>query len=210
MGARNTTKARKRPAQSRSQATVDALLTATACVLAERGFARTTTNRIAEVAGVNIGTLYRYFPSKDALLGALIDRELEPLARRLERAVEQTRGESLKTAVRQFFLAALEGHRLDPRVHRELLEQVGRSGRLERVVQIERQIGGLLDELVRSRLRPSLAGAAEVPSFFVWPAIEALVHAVLFRRPAELDIASATEAAVCFLLDGILGLGHDT
>src|SRR6185436_592878 len=65
---------RKRPKQARSQQTVDALLEATARVLGARGFEGATTNEIARVAGVSVGSLYQYFPSKEALVAALLEQ----------------------------------------------------------------------------------------------------------------------------------------
>ncbi len=68
--------ARKQPAQRRSHHTVDRILDAAAHVFAERGYTATTTNHVATEAGVSIGSLYQYFPNKDALLGALEERHL--------------------------------------------------------------------------------------------------------------------------------------
>ena len=65
---------RKRPVQRRSQATVDAILDAAAQVLRKKGYAKTTTNTIAERAGVSIGSLYEYFPNKDAVFAALQEK----------------------------------------------------------------------------------------------------------------------------------------
>jgi AcrR family transcriptional regulator len=65
---------RRAPNQRRARETVSVLLDATEIVLAERGFAATTTNRIAEVAGVSIGTLYHYFPNTEALVEAVVHR----------------------------------------------------------------------------------------------------------------------------------------
>ena len=59
---------RKLPRQDRSRATVDAILEAAARVLVKEGFERTTTNRVAEAAGVSVGSLYQYFPNKEAIL----------------------------------------------------------------------------------------------------------------------------------------------
>lgn len=67
---------RRRPVQARSRATVDFVLEAAARVFKREGFAATT-NRIAEAAGVSIGTLYEYFPHKQALLRALAERHVE-------------------------------------------------------------------------------------------------------------------------------------
>lgn len=65
---------KKRPAQGRSQATVVAVIEATAQLLAEEGYARLTTNHIAERAGVSIGSLYQYFPGKEAIVAQVAEK----------------------------------------------------------------------------------------------------------------------------------------
>jgi AcrR family transcriptional regulator len=60
--------------QARSQATVDVLVEATERELARVGYRKATTNRIAEVAGVSVGTLYHFFPTKEALIEAVVHR----------------------------------------------------------------------------------------------------------------------------------------
>ncbi|WP_245641408.1 TetR/AcrR family transcriptional regulator [Paraburkholderia bannensis] len=72
--------------QRRSTATVDAILEAAARILEHSGFAHYTTNAIAERAGVSVGSLYQYFPNRDALTAALIERESAPLLAALEQA----------------------------------------------------------------------------------------------------------------------------
>jgi hypothetical protein len=62
------TNPRKSALQKRSRVTVDALLEATARILIREGFDKASTNRIAEVAGVSVGSLYQYFPNKEALI----------------------------------------------------------------------------------------------------------------------------------------------
>ena len=62
---------RKRPRQDRSKATVDSILDATARVLVRHGFDGLTSNAVAEIAGCSIGSLYQYFPNKEALVAAL-------------------------------------------------------------------------------------------------------------------------------------------
>lgn len=71
MARRSRTAPRLKPRQDRAQDTVEVILEATARVMTTEGYEHTTTNRIAPVAGVSIGSLCRYFPSKDALLAAL-------------------------------------------------------------------------------------------------------------------------------------------
>lgn len=74
VGPRTKTSPRRAPSQKRAEDTVGFLLDATEIVLAREGFAAATTNRIAEAAGVSIGTLYHYFPSKEALIEAVVHR----------------------------------------------------------------------------------------------------------------------------------------
>ncbi|HEX6767648.1 MAG TPA: TetR/AcrR family transcriptional regulator [Polyangiaceae bacterium] len=84
---------RKEPRQGRSKTLVDAILIATARILPSRGVARATTNQIADLAGVSVGSLYQYFPDKDSIFARLIEREL---ARNEEVAIE--RAEALRGA----------------------------------------------------------------------------------------------------------------
>lgn len=73
---------RRRPVQARSQRTVEKILDAAAHIFGQRGYAGTT-NHVAERAGISIGSLYQYFPNKDALLVALHDRHLNQVSHRL-------------------------------------------------------------------------------------------------------------------------------
>jgi AcrR family transcriptional regulator len=74
MARTNRVRLRREATQARSQDTIDVILVATDRVLARVGFQEATTREIADVAGVSIGTLYRYFPSKDALFLAMLRR----------------------------------------------------------------------------------------------------------------------------------------
>lgn len=76
--------ARKRPRQARSTVTVEAIFEATIQVLLIEGVHRLTTTRVAERAGVSVGTMYQYFPHKQALLYAINERYLDRLAERVE------------------------------------------------------------------------------------------------------------------------------
>jgi AcrR family transcriptional regulator len=75
--------AKKRPSQRRSRATFDALVDACTWLLPRRGFAGTTTNHVAERAGVSIASLYEYFPGKDALVAAVAERLVDRVLARL-------------------------------------------------------------------------------------------------------------------------------
>jgi AcrR family transcriptional regulator len=88
---------KKRPVQRRSQQTFDALVEATTNLLVERGFARTTTNHIAERAGVGIASLYEYFPGKEAIVAQVAERLVARVLARLgEGATRATDGDEVE------------------------------------------------------------------------------------------------------------------
>ena len=80
---RQRASARKVPVQDRSRQTVEVILDAAVHLFVDRGYAATTTDRVAEAAGVSIGSLYEYFPNKDALVVALDLRHLDHAEARL-------------------------------------------------------------------------------------------------------------------------------
>ena len=96
---------KKRPVQRRSRATFDALVEACTGLLAERGYARTTTNHVAERAGVGIASLYEYFPGKDAIVAQvaerLVDRVLGRLARGAARVTEGGEDRAVRAWIEQ-------------------------------------------------------------------------------------------------------------
>lgn len=91
--------ARKRPRQARSITTVEAIFEATIQVLLSEGIHRLTTTRVAERAGVSVGTMYQYFPHKQALLYALNERYLNLVAERVEQACRAHHGATTKAMV---------------------------------------------------------------------------------------------------------------
>jgi AcrR family transcriptional regulator len=91
---------RKIPRQARSANTVAAIVEATARILEREGHGGFSTNAVAEMAGVSIGSLYQYFPRKDALVGALIAREKGHLIEQVRAATSQTTGaEALRVVI---------------------------------------------------------------------------------------------------------------
>src|SRR5215469_4101466 len=128
---RSRTNPRKSPAQKRSQLTVAALLKATAHILVKEGYESASTNRIAEAAGVSIGSLYQYFPSKEAL-------------QLLRSVVERVRAEPVEVATRELVRVMIDAHRVDPKLHRALVEQVPRVGRLDNIQAIDREAYALV------------------------------------------------------------------
>src|SRR5215472_7697100 len=123
---------RRSPTQTRSRHTVAAILDAAARVFAQRGYTGTTTNHIADRAGVSVGSLYEYFPSKDAILVALTEAHLADVKRVLRDATRELAQapEGVEGTIRRIVLAAVQAHALAPDLHRVLSEESLRSCRI--------------------------------------------------------------------------------
>jgi len=96
----NALKPRKTPVQARSVLTVGAIMEATIQVLLTHGMDRLTTTRVAERAGVSIGTLYQYYPNKRSLLFALLEQKLEETSAAVEAACRESHGKALSAMMR--------------------------------------------------------------------------------------------------------------
>lgn len=141
------TQPRKWPRQERSRVTFDAVLEGCARLLDEVDLADVTTNRIAERAGVGIGTVYEFFPGREAILAVLCARRLEEMRARvaasLAAAAEMAEGDAIA-----FLLAAIiERVRADRGLYRVLLR--GDAAFLRRLPETRRAIAALF-ELGRS------------------------------------------------------------
>jgi AcrR family transcriptional regulator len=101
---------RKQPLQARSQATIEAIVEAAAQLISARGLDGFNTNAVAERAGVSIGSLYQYFPNKDAIMAALIRRTQEERAMALGAVLAQQHA-SLADLVRAVVKAVNRQHR---------------------------------------------------------------------------------------------------
>jgi AcrR family transcriptional regulator len=106
-------KPRKVPLQARGRATYDAIVEAAAQVVARDGLAGFNTNAVATRAGVSIGSLYQYFPNKDALMVALIHFQLRRQMTTFAQAVEASAQATLPETVRTLVRAAMAHHRED-------------------------------------------------------------------------------------------------
>lgn len=103
---------RKAPVQARSAATVEAILEAAAHILESEGFEGYTTNAIAKRAGVSIGSLYQYFPNKDAVTAALVMADAARLHDDVHAAAEATAGEDFQAQLNAL-IDVVVAHQLD-------------------------------------------------------------------------------------------------
>ncbi|MFH8552435.1 TetR/AcrR family transcriptional regulator [Streptomyces celluloflavus] len=121
---------RKQPRQARAELTRQRILTAAAHVFADHGYAAGTTNRIAERARISIGSLYQYYPNKDAILVELMARHLDTGMAAMERRQNEEPPDSIVEIIRAYVRTATENHLDDPQLLRVMLEQAPRSPEL--------------------------------------------------------------------------------
>lgn len=180
MARRPATVPRKNATQERSKATVDALLAATARVLVRDGYDHASTNKIAEAAGVSIGSLYQYFPDKQAIFMALHDRHVDEVRRVIEGTMGDCASAPLEALTAELVERLANVHAQDAELHEIISAAVpgsadgfkrALSATFEQVVSPEKQDRYTADEAERM--------------LFVLPQmVEALVHGVARREQA--------------------------
>ncbi|MGH7924190.1 MAG: TetR family transcriptional regulator [Candidatus Binatus sp.] len=177
------TNPRKLASQERSRLTVDALLEATARVLMKEGYDGASTNRIAQVAGVSIGSLYQYFPSKEALVAAVIERHTQQVSQVTRNALVKVAARPIEVAAREFVSVAIDAHRVNPKLHGVLAEQIPRIGRLENIDAIGREAYALVRGYLEAHRDEIDVADPDVAAFVCVTVVEALTHAAVLHRP---------------------------
>jgi AcrR family transcriptional regulator len=180
---------RKLPTQPRAQETVEAILAATKRVLVRYGYEKTTTNKIAEVAGVSIGSLYQYFPSKESIVTALIDRHmatmLEVLASNYAAAAEKT--STIEEIVRTVIHAAFAAHRVNPKLHRVLIEQMQRMNAVDRIDGFEEQAQTLVEAFLTNHKHKIRRKNVKLAARAALLAVRGTTLWTVLRAPSQLE-----------------------
>lgn len=135
-----TLKARKSPVQARSTATVDALHIAAIQVLTREGLSRCTTTRIATRAGMSVGSLYQYYPNRDALLAAVLRKHLDGIAGAVEQACRECRGKPVAEMASALTTAFLAAKLRNPQESKALYAVAEERGGADQVVRLRKRI----------------------------------------------------------------------
>jgi len=177
---------RKRPRQARSKATVDTILAATARVLVRRGFDRLTTNAVADAAGVSIGSLYQYFPNKEALVAALIEATLDRKSSALQAELARVATLPVAEAVRAVIGLAIANYSTEPELTRVLLQQVPRVGRMARISELQLTTHRMVTALLDARRGELAIRDPETAAFVLVAAIEGIAQRAALGDPDRL------------------------
>lgn len=186
---------RRRPTQRRALQTVDAILQGVIRVLKREGLDAITTNRIAEVAGVSIGSVYQYFPDKRAIFVALHQRHVEEMDRLVETTLVEYAASPLEDLVRAMVEAVVEAHAVDPELHELLMTQVPHKADGTQGFAV--RLHGAFRLAIASK-RQDLKKRRDLDKivFVVTNMVDALSHAAALQRPADLSRADAKEEIV--------------
>lgn len=183
-------KPRNSPQQQRSRETYERVLNVAAKTFEELGYTGTTTNKVAEAAGISIGTFYHYFPDKDALLYALADRHLAEARESILAVFARLREDKpdLRESLRAGIEVNVRLHTEEPRLHRLLYDSAPRSEAL--LGRLRAANAAIADEVAWHFARLDVAGAnrALVASMVV-AGIEGQVHSAIFddAEPVEFE-----------------------
>jgi len=187
---------RKTPRQERSRATVEALLEATTDILTREGYSRLTTNRIADRAGVNIASLYQYFPGKEAIVAELRRRHGADQRAALRQVLaERTAGE-LESTIRALVSVGVAGHAQAPRLHRVFTEEIPALGYGE-VAAIDAPIF----EAMRRFLQEADVDVRDMDLalWMISTASGAVLHRAAVERPEDLSTGVIAEELITLL-----------
>ena len=178
---------RKSASQQRSRVTVETLLDATARVLVRDGYDGASTNRIAAKAGVSVGSLYQYFPNKEALVAALVARHNREMLHLVREALKEVASLDLAPAMRELVRATVDAHLVDPALHRIFADQVPRMGQLAEIEALRRETFLLVKAYLEERRREIAIADLDTATSICVTTVEALTHDLVINRPDALD-----------------------
>jgi AcrR family transcriptional regulator len=197
-----TLKPRKSPVQARSAATIETLFIAAIQVLTREGLSRCTTTRIAERAGMSVGSLYQYYPNRDALLAAVLEKHLTGITDAVERACREQRGKPISRMASALVAAFLAAKLRDPEESKALYAVAAERGGAELVARMHARmlaaIAALLASAPDARFdKPAVTGMI---------AFSALVGPVrsLLEGHAPPELAACLEGQLALLLTAYL------
>ena len=198
---------RKQPKQARSKATVEAILQAAAQVLVNEGYDKASTNRVAKVAGVSVGSLYQYFPNKDAMFLALADDHAGHMISMLQEMAEQLLTAPIPEAVRTYIDAMLRAHLVEPALHQELTLLLPRLQTMHDVADLNRQAEMPVRMWLEAHRDEIQVGDLDTAAFILVNSVEMVTHAALVDRPHAIEDGTIAEELTKMILGYLLGSG---
>jgi AcrR family transcriptional regulator len=207
MAVKRRTRMRKQPRQARAQGSVDAILEAATRVLEKSGLEQLTTVRVAEVAGVSVGTLYQYFPNKEAILGALIERRFDELLAQYQTVLEATRAAPIDVAVRAA-ISGLVHYNLNvgARLHAPFIESISPTGRFVHYRSYMQRFVDILAAYLASRAAELRVTDVSMAAFLLVSCADGIAQGLAFRPAEPADAERLTDEATALVSQYLLPL----
>jgi AcrR family transcriptional regulator len=125
---------------------------------------------------VSVGSLYQYFPSKEALVVAVIERHRQEIMQTVRGELAEAANQPIEQGVRTLVAVAVKSHRIDPKLHRVLAEQIPRVDKLENVETVNGENYALFRSYLETHRDELRVDDLELASFICVTSIEALTH----------------------------------
>ncbi len=172
---------------------MDAILEAAAKIFVADGYDAATTNRIAEAAGTSVGSVYQYFPSKDAIAVELARRFRAARLEFVRTELAAVGHKPVGTVIRTLFTSFLKAEGIRPELYRVLIDRVMRTAARNDIRGYEERLEALVTEALRRITPPPRVHDIELAAFMVVRLVLALVHSANADRPRYNTPALASE-----------------
>lgn len=183
---------------------VATILEAAIRVLVKGGYEAATTIAIAQKAGISVGSLYQYFPNKEAIVAALVEDHARQIVACIEEAFGKVDSTDPRDVLRAVIHAGIDAHRINAPLHKILTEQVPRLGRIKVAMDTSRILTERLAAFLAVHHAHLNGRDPQLAAFVVETVVEALTHRAVLERPGSLatgDIeAEAFELVTSYLL----------
>ncbi|HXH30634.1 MAG TPA: TetR/AcrR family transcriptional regulator [Bacteriovoracaceae bacterium] len=183
---------------------MEAILDATAHILAKEGLEGVTTNSIAIMAGVSIGSLYQYFPGREAVIAALVERYMDRqkaiVVMRLTRLGPES---ELRELGHELVAALVESRSKDPALHRVLVQEIPRVGRMAQLLDLHADLSELVTESLKSARVELRLERLDLDVFLLVHAVDAMVNALIFTKPAKYGLEDCIDEINSLVLNSL-------
>jgi len=191
MALKKIAKPRKTPRQDRAKVTVDSILQAATYLLTKYDWKEFNTNRIAEKAGVNIASLYQYFPNKESILAELHHRHLEKMKKKTP--IDELMKKDLHFVLKTIIEESVHEHTIDPKLHQLFNTKIPTT--LIKVDQTwEKKAERILEKLILPKTKK--LKNQKFAAFFLRSGIHSIIHNAVDRHPEFLNDPAFSEELV--------------
>lgn len=177
-------KPRKSPVQARSTATIEVLHEATIQVLLKEGIVKCNTTRIAERAGVSVGSIYQYYPNRDSLLAAVLQRHLDSVAEKIEELCLRYEKTSIRTLISALVDEIILAKLSNPEESKALYAISGERGGLDLSKRMNDRMLAAVSNLLESASDIEFDDS-QIVAEFVLGAIMGLIRRVLENQVTD-------------------------